>query len=71
MLIRLFTLFAFVFLATRVLAQERIALLIGNQDYKPGVGKLTNPLNNIRLVGSSLRKIGFKVMRLRRRVGRS
>lgn len=46
MLIRLFTLCAFVFLATRVVAQERIALLIGNQDYRSGVGKLTNPLND-------------------------
>jgi hypothetical protein len=27
------------------LAEKRIALLIGNKDYKPGVGALVNPLN--------------------------
>jgi hypothetical protein len=32
-------------------AGKRIALLIGNRDYKPGVGALINPLNDIRLVG--------------------
>ena len=28
-------------------AEKRIALLIGNKDYKAGVGSLTNPLNDI------------------------
>jgi hypothetical protein len=32
-------------------AEKRIALLIGNKDYKAGVGTLTNPLNDIRIVG--------------------
>lgn len=27
--------------------EKRIALLIGNKDYKPGVGALTNPLNDM------------------------
>lgn len=42
-----------------VLAQKRIALLIGNEDYKPEIGRLANPLNDIRLVANSLRQIGF------------
>jgi uncharacterized caspase-like protein len=40
-------------------AAERFALLIGNQNYAPGVGALTNPHNDIELVGKSLQKIGF------------
>ena len=36
-------------------AEKRIALLIGNKDYKVGVGSLTNPLNDIRIVGDALR----------------
>src|SRR5262249_16843389 len=45
-------------------AQEsaRFALLIGNQDYKPGVGALANPLNDIRVVGEALKSAGFQVM---------
>jgi hypothetical protein len=31
-------------------AEKRIALLIGNKDYKPGVGALVNPLNDIRII---------------------
>jgi formylglycine-generating enzyme required for sulfatase activity len=49
-------------LASPTLAAKRIALLIGNQDYKRGVGKLANPLNDIRLVGTALRKVGFEVL---------
>lgn len=35
-------------------AEMRSALLIGNKDYKAGVGTLTNPLNDIRIVGEAL-----------------
>jgi hypothetical protein len=34
-------------------ADKRIALLIGNHSYKPGVGALVNPLNDIRVVGEA------------------
>jgi len=44
-------------------AEKRIALLIGNKDYKPGVGALTNPLNDIRIVGEALKAIGFEVLK--------
>ena len=44
-------------------AEKRIALLIGNRDYKPGVGALINPLNDIRIVGEALQAVGFEVMK--------
>jgi formylglycine-generating enzyme required for sulfatase activity len=44
-------------------AEKRIALLIGNKDYKSGVGALTNPLNDIRIVGDALKAVGFEVMK--------
>ena len=44
------------------LAEERVALLIGNQNYAPGVGGLTNPHKDIELVGSSLQQLGFNVV---------
>jgi hypothetical protein len=43
-------------------AEKRIALLIGNKDYKPGVGALTNPLNDIHVVGEALKSVGFEVL---------
>jgi tetratricopeptide (TPR) repeat protein len=43
--------------------EKRIALLIGNKDYKAGVGALTNPLNDIRIVGDALRSVGFEVLK--------
>jgi hypothetical protein len=42
--------------------ERRIALLIGNKDYKPRVGALVNPLNDVRLVGNALRTVGFEVL---------
>jgi uncharacterized caspase-like protein len=43
--------------------EKRIALLIGNKDYKAGVGALTNPLNDIRVVGDALKSVGFEVLK--------
>src|SRR5262245_55685697 len=42
--------------------EKRIALLIGNKDYKVGVGSLTNPLNDTRIVCDALKSFGFKVL---------
>ena len=55
----------FLMLATApaALAENRIALLIGNKDYKPGVGALVNPLNDVRVMGEALR--GFEVLKAR------
>jgi uncharacterized caspase-like protein len=44
-------------------AQKRIALLIGNKDYKAGVGVLVNPLNDLAVVSNALKKIGFEIMK--------
>ena len=56
-------------------AEKRISLLIGNKDYKAGVGALTNSLNDIRIVGEALKAVGFEratfARRYGRRVGRS
>lgn len=55
-------LIAFLFAAVTALplaAQERHALLIGNQAYSREVGVLRNPVNDINLIAASLRKIGF------------
>ena len=41
-------------------AQERIALVIGNGDYK--VGPLRNPVNDARAMAKVLRETGFEVM---------
>ena len=49
--------------ATSAMAEKRIAHLIGNKDYKPGVGALVNPLNDVRLVGEALKAIGFDVLK--------
>jgi hypothetical protein len=40
-------------------AEGRFALLIGNQIYLGDVGNLKNPAKDVKLVGDSLRKIGF------------
>jgi hypothetical protein len=43
-------------------AEKRVALLIGNKDYKQGVGALVNPLNDVRIVGDALKAVGFEVL---------
>jgi formylglycine-generating enzyme required for sulfatase activity len=49
--------------APAAVAEKRIALLIGNKDYKPGVGTLLNPLNDIRIVSDALGAVGFEVLK--------
>ena len=44
-------------------AEKRVALLIGNKDYKPGVGALVNPLNDVRVMGEALKAVGFEVLK--------
>jgi len=44
--------------------EKRIALVIGNKDYKAGVGALTNPLNDIRIVGQALKAVGSHCYRV-------
>jgi formylglycine-generating enzyme required for sulfatase activity/uncharacterized caspase-like protein len=60
----LVAIFALVLLAwSPAHAEKRVALVIGNKDYKAGVGPLTNPLNDIRLVSDALRSVGFEVLK--------
>jgi hypothetical protein len=49
------------FFASAAEAQGRLALLVGNQAYKEGVGPLRNPHNDVTLVANALDKLGFKV----------
>src|SRR5215475_13493682 len=44
------------------LAEKRIALLIGNQDYDASVGRLKNPHNDIGIVGQALAAQGFELI---------
>ncbi|MGI9382997.1 MAG: caspase family protein, partial [Methyloligellaceae bacterium] len=59
--------FLFVLLATagagQVLAEKRVALVIGNSDYRH-VGKLRNPKNDAQLMAATLRRVGFAVTTL-------
>jgi formylglycine-generating enzyme required for sulfatase activity len=51
--------------ATHATAQQepaRIALLIGNKDYSKKVGPLTNPHNDVEIVGAALKSIGFEIL---------
>jgi hypothetical protein len=42
------------------LAEERYALLIGNKDYTQRIGKLKNPINDVRFIKEALIRVGFK-----------
>jgi formylglycine-generating enzyme required for sulfatase activity len=44
-------------------AEKRIALVIGNKDYKTSVGPLVNPLNDAHLVAGALKSVGFDVLK--------
>ena len=39
----------------------RIALVVGNANYGASFGALTNPVNDAKLVGDTLRSLGFDV----------
>lgn len=49
-----------ILIATPAMSQKRLALLIGNQDYAPAVGRLQNPTNDVALVAEALQKVGFQ-----------
>jgi carboxyl-terminal processing protease len=56
--------FGWIFVVTSTSAQQpaRFALVVGNQRYDPSVGELTNPYNDIAIVGNSLAQVGFEVL---------
>jgi hypothetical protein len=49
-------------LSSACYAQQRFALLIGNQAYADAVGPLKNPHNDIARVGRALSEVGFTVL---------
>jgi uncharacterized caspase-like protein len=49
--------------ATPLLAEQRIALVIGNADYKPGA-PLATPRNDADAVAAALRDVGFQSVRI-------
>ena len=49
------------FSESNALADNRIALLIGNQDYKLDALDLQNPHNDVAVVGAALKQVGFDV----------
>jgi hypothetical protein len=50
---------ALFFCSTGLQAQQRVALLIGNQSYPDSIGKLSNTHNDIATVADALRRAGF------------
>src|SRR5262245_43701212 len=67
MLVRVSFAIALLLLPAAAFAQteNRIALLIGNQAYGNGIGRLFNPHNDIALLEKALRGLGFKVTTVR------
>jgi hypothetical protein len=59
----MFFLGVFLFSSHSVLAETRIALVIGNGDYQSG-SKLDNPVNDANLMTKTLRGAGFQVTRV-------
>ena len=46
-------------------AQQKLALLIGNQAYNQSVGALKHPYEDVEIVGKTLRQLGFTVTEVR------
>ncbi len=40
----------------------RLALLIGNESYNDAIGRLRNPANDVKKVGTALRNVGFEIV---------
>jgi uncharacterized caspase-like protein len=47
------------------LAEKRVALVIGNQEYTSEIGRLSNPHNDVALVEKALKGLGFEVSAVR------
>ena len=47
------------------LAEKRVALLIGNEAYSSGIGRLANPHNDVALLEQTLKGLGFEVVTVR------
>jgi uncharacterized caspase-like protein len=42
-------------------SEPRVALVIGNSEYGPEIGKLKNPANDAKLMAETLKGLGFSV----------
>ena len=51
----------FTAMSSPALAEKRVALVIGNNDYR-NVPKLQKAVNDARAMGDTLKKLGFEVM---------
>jgi uncharacterized caspase-like protein len=47
--------------ARPALAENRVALLIGNEAYASAIGRITNPHNDVALLEQALKGLGFEV----------
>ena len=47
---------------TPAVNQRRVALVIGNSDYPSSRARLRNPVNDARIIGGTLRELGFEVL---------
>ncbi|HEY5864495.1 MAG TPA: caspase family protein, partial [Candidatus Tectomicrobia bacterium] len=61
MMYTLTAVFTILFTWSSASAQNRFALLIGNQTYASAVGALKNPHQDIALIEQALRHVGFSV----------
>jgi formylglycine-generating enzyme required for sulfatase activity len=61
----LLTVLALMALAAPALAEPRVALVIGNSNYKGDLPKLPNPANDAALMSATLKKLGFTVIESR------
>jgi formylglycine-generating enzyme required for sulfatase activity len=52
-------------LHSAALAEKRLALLIGNEAYSSGIGRLANPHNDVALLEQTLKGLGFEVVVVR------
>jgi uncharacterized caspase-like protein len=63
LLIGLFSILMLV--SCHALAEKRMALLIGNETYSLEIGRLANPHNDVALLESKLKEVGFDVVVVR------
>ncbi|HVM83131.1 MAG TPA: SUMF1/EgtB/PvdO family nonheme iron enzyme [Candidatus Binatia bacterium] len=60
----LLAVFAMLAIATSAAAEPRVALVIGNSRYGGDLPKLTNPANDAELMASTLKRLGFQVVKV-------
>src|SRR5262249_54846806 len=64
-MVRLVLILFLAFLPSAALAEQRMALLIGNEAYSSGIGRLANPHNDVALLEQTLKGLDFEVVTVR------